>query len=124
MKHILIVDDEKDLVQTFKVRLEAAGDYVVSAAHNGEEALRVIQRGTPDLILMDVLMPKMDGLTTLKAINMMIERKVPVIVMTGKAIMTKDAFQLEGACDFLVKPIDGAFLVKRIKELLALEHSN
>jgi DNA-binding NtrC family response regulator len=118
MKHILIVDDDADLVQTFKVRLEADGDFVVSTARNGEEALRVIQRGTPDLIVMDVLMPKMDGLTTLKAINKMTEKKVPVVIITGKATMTKDAFELEGACDFLEKPVDGSRLVKRIKEIL------
>jgi DNA-binding response OmpR family regulator len=119
MKHILIVDDDPDLAQTFKMRLEADGDFVVSTARNGEEALRFIQRGVPDLIVMDVLMPKMDGLTTLKAINRMIEKRVPVIVITGKAVMTKDAFELEGACDFLTKPLDGSHLVKRIKEILA-----
>ncbi len=120
MKHILIVDDEKDFAQTLKIRLEAESDYVVSMAQNGEEALRIIQRGAPDLIVMDVLMPKMDGLTTLKAINTITEKKVPVIVMTGKAVMTREAFQLEGACDFLLKPFDGAVLAKRVKELLAL----
>ena len=119
MKHILIVDDEKDFAQTLKIRFEAESDYVVSTAHNGEEALRIIQRGAPDLIVMDVLMPKMDGLTTLKAINTIIEKKVPVIVMTGKAVMTREAFELEGARDFLIKPINGAELAKRVKELLA-----
>ncbi len=118
MKHILIVDDEKDFVQTLKIRLETEGDFVISAAHNGEEALRVIQRGAPDLIVMDVLMPKMDGLTTLKAINTLLEKKVPVIIMTGKAMMTQEAFELEGACDFLIKPINGSDLAKRIKEIL------
>ena len=118
MKHILVVDDDRDLVQTLKVRLEANQDFVVSTAQNGEEALRYIQRSNPDLIVMDVLMPKMDGLTTLKAINTMMEKRVPVIIITGKAIMTKDAFELEGARDFMTKPIEGAQLVKRIKEIL------
>ena len=118
MKHILVVDDDPDLSQTLKVRLEANPDCVVSTAQNGEEALRFIQRGAPDLIVMDVLMPKMDGLTTLKAINKLSERKVPVIIITGKAIMMRDAFELEGACDFLEKPVDGAVLAKRVKELV------
>lgn len=118
MKHILIVDDEKDLAQALKVRLETNPDTVVSTVENGEEALRVIQRGTPDLIVMDVLMPKMDGLTTLKAINSMLDKKVPVIIMTGKAVMMKEAFQLEGACDFLMKPVDGVQLAKKVNEIL------
>lgn len=118
MKHILIVDDDIDLSQTLKVRLETTPDCVVSTAQNGEEALRFIQRSVPDLIVMDVLMPKMDGLTTLKAINKLSEKKVPVIIITGKAIMTKDAFELEGACDFFVKPVDGIQLAKRVKEIL------
>ena len=119
MKHILVVDDDPDLVQTLKVRLESDGDFVVSTAQNGEEALRFVQRGAPDAIVMDVLMPKMDGLSTLKAINKMTDRKVPVIIMTGKAVMIRDAFELEGARDFLVKPVSGSQLVKRIKELTA-----
>ena len=118
MKHVLIVDDDTDLVHTLQVRLEADTEFVISTAHNGEEALRFVQRSAPDLIVMDVLMPKMDGLTTLKAINKVTEKKVPVIIITGKAVMTKDAFELEGACDFLVKPVEGAGLAKRIKEIL------
>lgn len=118
MKHILVVDDDVDLAQAFKVRLEASGDFVVSVAQNGEEALRFVQRSAPDLIVMDVLMPKMDGLTTLKAINKLMERSVPVIIITGKAVMTRDAFQLEGARDFLTKPVDGGVLAKKIKEIL------
>ena len=119
MKHILVVDDDADLVGALKIRLESENSFVVSTAHNGEEALRVTQRGPLDLIVMDVLMPNMDGLTALKAINKMTEKRVPVIIITGKAVMTKDAFELEGACDFMIKPIDGSQLVKRIKEILA-----
>lgn len=119
MKHILVVDDDTDLSRAFKLRLESSGDFVVSTAENGEEALRFVERAAPDLIVMDVLMPKMDGLTTLKAINRMMERKVPAIIVTGKAILTQDVFKLEGAHDFLTKPVDGAHLMKRVKEILA-----
>ena len=118
MRHILIVDDDEDLVQTLKVRLESDADFVVSTVYNGEEALRAVQRKTPDLIVLDIMMPKMDGLTTLKAINKMMDAKVPVIIMTGKATMLKEAFQLEGACDFLTKPVNGGDLAKQIKGIL------
>ncbi len=118
MKHILMVDDDEDLMQVLKTRLETDSEFVVNIAHNGEEALRVVQRSAPDLIVLDVLMPKMDGLTTLKAINAVCDKKIPVIIMTGKAAMMKDAFKLEGACDFMVKPVDGGQLAKRIKEIL------
>ena len=118
MKHILLVDDDADLVETTKLRFESEGDYVVSVAYNGEEALRVVQRGVPDVIILDVMMPKMDGLTTLKAMNQMLEKKVPVIVVTGKAVMIKSVFELEGARDFLIKPVDGKRLVERVKEIL------
>ena len=118
MKTILIVDDEKDLVETLRLRLESAGDYRVNAAYNGEEALRAIEQSEPDLIVLDVMMPKMDGLTALKAINAKLSRKIPVIVMTGKTKFLKEAFELEGARAFLSKPVNGVEVASRVNQLL------
>ena len=119
MKNILIVDDDKDLVEALKVRLESTGNFVVNTAQNGDEALRFVQQAVPDLIILDVMMPKLDGLTTLKMINAITEKKIPEVIMTGKATMLKEAFQLEGAREFLIKPVNGAELAKKAQELLA-----
>ena len=118
MKTILIVDDEKDLVETLRLRLESAGDFRVSVAYNGEEALATVEQSIPDLIILDVMMPKMDGLTALKAINTKLNQKVPVIVLTGKTKFLKEAFELEGAHAFLSKPVNGVEIVNKVNQLL------
>ena len=116
-KKILIIDDNTDFVSMLKIRLEKSG-YNVLTAISGEEGISLVKSKAPDLVIVDVLMPKMDGLTTMKEINLISERKIPIIVMTGDAVMTRDAFELEGAKDFLVKPIDSIYLVNRMKELI------
>ncbi|MBI4387912.1 MAG: response regulator, partial [Candidatus Omnitrophica bacterium] len=110
--------DDADLLQTMKLRLEAGGSFLVKTAQSGEAAIKLVEAKVPDLIITDVLMPDMDGYTTLREINKVTERKVPVIVTTGKAIMMKDTFEMEGAKAFFIKPIDGNELVKKVKEIL------
>ena len=118
MKEILIIDDDADLLQAWKLRFEAAGGFLVKTAQRGADAIKVVENKIPNLIITDVIMPDMDGYTTLREINKITEKKVPVIVMTGKAVMTKDAFEMEGARAFLLKPVDGNQLLQKAKELL------
>ena len=116
-KKILLIDDNLDFISMLKIRLEKSGYLVLSAA-SGEEGIKIVQANNPDLVIIDVLMPKMDGLTTMKEINRISGRKIPIIIMTGDAVMTRDAFELEGAKDFLIKPIDSIYLMNRLRELL------
>ena len=83
-KKILIADDEVDLVEVLKVYLEMKG-YEVLTAHDGEKALEVAQGESPDLILLDVIFPKMDGYTVLRELRGRKETKsIPVVMITAK----------------------------------------
>lgn len=111
---ILIIDDEPDFAQIFKKRLEAEG-YEVITASDGNEGLKKIRLEDPDVILLDILMPGKDGYTMLKEMKEdAFIRKVPVIVVTAKPYM-QDLFGMEGIQDYLVKPVEDADLLLRIK---------
>jgi len=116
-KHVLIVDDDEDIQETLRIRLEANG-FSITVAEDGEKAVEAVHRKEPDLVVMDVMMPNLDGFSTLKQINQMRESKIPVIIVTGSPIVWEDQFRMEGACAFMRKPIDGGQLAKRIKEVL------
>ena len=118
MKRVLIVDDDRDLANVLKIRLEKECQFEVRTVSGGHEALQVVREDPPDMILMDVLMPRIDGLSTLKELKRATPKKIPVIIMTAKATMTKEAFELEGAVDFFVKPVDGKALISRMNEIL------
>lgn len=116
-KTILIADDEKDLVQAVKLRLESAG-YRVRTAYNGQEALDSVTAEMPDLILLDVLMPVMDGYAFLRQINGRFGRGcVPVVVLTVRDYM-KDLFALEGIKEYMIKPFEHQELLERIDKVL------
>lgn len=116
-KKILLVDDEVDLVELLKIRLESNG-YDVLAAHNGKECLHEAKANLPDLIILDVLMPEMDGYTTLRELKKEDETKdIPVIILTAKGKM-RDLFEVEGIDDYMVKPFDDDELLLRIKRAL------
>ncbi len=115
MKHfcILVVDDEERIVNFLRSKLEASG-YDVLAAANGLEALGLAQSENPDLMLLDLLMPQMDGLQTLKELRRF--SPVPVIILTARGA---DADKIKGlrlgADDYLAKPFNPDELVARIE---------
>lgn len=116
-KKILVVDDEADFVDMVRMRLEANG-YEVLTAYNGRDGLEKAKAEKPDLILLDILMPELDGYTTLKELKNMGETKgIPVLVVTAKPGM-KDLFVIEGIADYIVKPFDDEDLLLRIKRAL------
>ncbi len=116
-KRILIVEDEKDMVYAVKLQLEANG-YEVIAAYDGNEGLEKAKGEKPDLIILDIMLPKKDGYTFLlelkkdKAI-----KSIPVVVLTAKPGM-KDMFKLEGAKDYITKPFESMHLLSKIKEII------
>lgn len=119
-QRILLVDDEPHIVELVKFRLELSG-YEVIAAHNGMEALEKAQNDRPDLILLDVMMPGMDGYevaTKLKENRH--TRRIPIIMLTAKAEEEdiKEAIRV-GAVDYIVKPFDPFAILKKISKILS-----
>lgn len=118
MKKILLVDDEKDIVEFLKYNLEQE-DYEVVVGYDGEEALEKLDE-TPDLIILDIMMPKLDGFETCKRIR---EKKdfehTPIIFLTAKAGEANEIKGLElGASDYIQKPISPKKLIARVKSNL------
>ena len=116
-KKILVVDDEEQLALAVKIRLQSKGYQVVTAS-DGQQALELAAQERPDLILLDVLMPVMDGYSCLREINTRFGRgKIPVIILTARDRM-KDLFELEGVEDYVIKPFDHEDLLTRIERAL------
>ena len=116
-KKILVADDEQQLALAVKIRLQSRGYQVVTAT-NGRQALELIAKEQPDLVLLDVLMPVMDGYFTLRELNQRFGRgTIPVIILTARDRM-KELFELEGIEDYLVKPFDHDDLLVRIERVL------
>ncbi len=116
-KKILVIDDDFSMVAALQVRLEANG-YLVISAPDGEQGLQKAENEKPDLILLDVVMPNMDGYTFVKELRRQpTASQIPVIILSGRDKM-KDLFELEGINDFLLKPYQSESLLKKIKELL------
>jgi adenylate cyclase len=116
---ILAVDDVPTNLEILKVRLEANG-YEVVTAQDGEEALVRARELEPDLVLLDIMMPKLDGIAVLKQLKLeTADRFVPVILVTAKADTRDIVNGLEaGGDDYLTKPFEQAALLARVRSLL------
>lgn len=116
---ILIVDDERDILDLIEYNLKKEG-FVVVTAEDGEEGIEKARQVKPDLVLLDIMMPKMDGL---EVIDMMRQdanlKDIPVIFLTARSDEKTEVKGLDrGADDFLTKPISTTKLVSRIKAVL------
>lgn len=113
---ILVVDDEKRMVRFIQLNLEQDGFQVVTA-YNGEEALDQVRTQLPDLVLLDIMMPDIDGFQVLEKIREV--STVPVIMLTAKGEEDDRVRGLElGADDYITKPFSPRELVSRIKAVL------
>ncbi len=113
---ILVVDDEKLLVKGIKFNLEQEG-YQVATAFDGEEAVRLAHDESIDLILLDLMLPKMDGLTVCRTIRGFSD--VPIIMLTAKSEDIDKILGLEyGADDYITKPFNIREVTSRIKAIL------
>lgn len=114
---ILVVDDESDLLAELAPMLERAG-YSVSTASDGAQAIRLMEDLRPDLVVLDVLMPRMDGREVLRQLRKA-ENWTPVILLTRVGSPTERALSLqEGADDYLNKPFEPLELIARIQAVL------
>lgn len=119
-KKILLVDDEEDLVTALTARLAASG-YEVLVARDGLEALQKARALFPDLIVLDLMLPKMDGYKVARLLKFDQRYvKIPIIMLTARGLdVDQEAGKKAGADDYLVKPFDSAYLISRIRELIA-----
>ncbi len=118
-KKILLVEDEKVLIETVTLRLEAFG-YEVISAYDGFEGLEKAKKEKPDLIILDLMLPKMDGYKVcglLKADTRY--NKIPIIMFTARAQESdKKMGQEVGADAYITKPFEPQVLLEKIRELL------
>jgi DNA-binding response OmpR family regulator len=116
MAHILIVDDEPVIVESLAYSLRREG-YDVTIAENGPDALELFERVHPDLIVLDILMPQMDGLEVCKRLR--VKSSVPIIMLTARSDEVDKILGLEiGADDYIPKPFSFRELLARIRSLL------
>ena len=118
-KKILLVDDEKDIVKVVSLRLKAAG-YEIVTAFDGEDALNKARSVEPDLIILDLMLPKIDGYKVCGLLkNDVRYSKIPIIMFTARAQADDVTLGKElGANDYLTKPFDAMVLLEKIKNLL------
>ena len=117
-KTILITEDDEFLTQMYKIQLEAEG-FIIEIALNGEDALKQIDAKQPDLLLLDLLLPAVDGFEVLEHIQKK-KYKFPIVILTnlGQDVDKKKCMEL-GATDYLVKSqVDTKELVEKLKKYL------
>ncbi len=118
-QRILVVDDEPDLVKAIQIRLEQA-NYEVIVAYNGQEALERARRDKPDLIILDLMLPKIDGFKVCRMLKFDGENKqIPIIMLTARAQKSDEEVGMEvGADAYITKPFAHEIVLAKIKELL------
>ena len=119
LKRVLFVEDDPDIRTVARISLERVGGFTVLGCSSGTEALERVREFDPDLILLDVMMPGMDGLETLEALRLLPAfREVPVVFMTAKA-QAEEVVQYReaGAADVISKPFDPMALPATVREI-------
>lgn len=118
---ILVVDDEPDVREVIQSRLESEG-YQVLTAENGVEALRLIQAEEPDLIFLDILMPKMDGYEVCRNLRESDNQNIkdtPIVIVTAQGMLVSEhILKSIMADDQIVKPFETEVLIEKVKEHL------
>ena len=116
MAKILVVDDEKPIVEILKYNLEKEGYHVITA-FDGEEALAMVETESPDVVVLDIMLPIKDGFTVCREIRASMD--LPIIMLTAKEMEMDKVLGLElGADDYVTKPFSSREVVARIKAIL------
>lgn len=116
---ILVVDDEKDLLDLIEYNLKKEG-FAVLKAENGEEGIKIAKEHKPDLVLMDIMMPKMDGMEAVETMRADEDLKsIPIIFLTARSDEKTEVEGLDkGGDDYITKPISTTKLISRIKAVM------
>ncbi len=120
MKKILIVDDEQDIVESLKFVLESA-DFICYCAYNGEDGLKLAKEIMPDLIILDVMMPKINGYKISRLLKYDNKYKdIPILMVTARSQEEDKLIGEEtGANEYITKPFDLDEVVKKVQQYLA-----
>lgn len=118
---VLVIDDDAAFRELLTIALEGSG-YAIASAENGANGLNLASRFAPDVILLDLIMPVMDGMRFLRSLRTEIASNVPVIVLTcdGRRSVSVDAV-VAGATEVLVKPVALSFVEERIASAAGIE---
>ncbi len=125
LKHILCVDDEADILEIARMALESVGGYKVSTCSNGREVLERVTQIDPDMVLLDVMMPSMDGPTVFAKLHNNDQTKhLPVVFMTAK-VQPKEitGYVGMGAAGVVMKPFDPMKLPRELEALWKKFHA-
>lgn len=119
VKKLLLVDDEPDIRKVASISLEKIGKFELLTAASGEEALSIAESGKPDLIILDMMMPGMDGMTAFRKLaENPATAGIPVIFMTAKSQAHEKAeYMAAGARGVIVKPFDPMKLPQEIRDI-------
>jgi DNA-binding response OmpR family regulator len=123
-KTLLVIDDEADIVKLLQYNLEKEG-YQVFSARNGEEGLEAAKTRKPDLIILDLMLPGIDGFEVCKLLRQQKDtQNTPVLMLTAKTSEVDQVVGLElGACDYLTKPFSVKVLLARIKNIFRVQET-
>jgi DNA-binding response OmpR family regulator len=117
---ILIADDEVEFASTLATRLELRG-YATTIVHSGEQTLETISREVPDLLLLDLKMPDLDGLEVLAKLREN-NKELKVIILTGHGSFSSGNQGMAlGAFDYIMKPVELSLLLEKINEVIAAQ---
>lgn len=117
-KKILLIDDDKDLRNLLGLYLKMAGYEDIFHANHGKEGIELLKTLTPDLIILDMMMPVLDGMDFLKWLRLDAKRDIPVLALTGRSREdTKTIVGELGASDIVFKPCDPQEIVERAKKI-------
>lgn len=119
-KRILVVEDEQDMVRLLKIRLEASGGYEVISASDGQEGLEKAQKENPDLVILDLMLPKIDGYKVCRMLKFSDRHKnTPIIIYSARNQESDRRLAQEcGADAYVPKTLGQEVLVDKIKKLL------
>lgn len=116
---ILVIDDNKEIVNAVKQLLEVRG-FIIQSAYGGKEGLELIKKEKPDIIILDIMMPDIDGRDVLIALKKSEETKnIPVIMLTAKIEQFERQYGMElGAYEYVPKPYESDVLLRHIKTII------
>lgn len=117
-KSILVVDDEPDIMEIATVRLRHLG-YKILTAFDAEEALTLLQNNTPELIILDLLLPNMQGDELCRCLKSDAKFKtIPIILFTASAVRVLDKVEEIGADDYIIKPFEPEELLRKVRKFI------
>lgn len=120
--HVLLAEDERSLARAL-VKILEKNNYTADAVYDGEDALAYLQSGAYDAVILDIMMPKMDGITVLKTLRQQ-GSGIPVLLLTAKAEVDDKVLGLDsGANDYLTKPFDTRELLARLRAMTRAQNT-